>query len=294
MRTVSLLIVGAALLSAADPNWIPGAGGVATRDRQGRITAIDLRSSWVSDSDLRDLAELPYLTTLNLSLTRITDHGMKELKNAPGIVELDLQYAEQITDEGTAALKGWKRLKRLNLRGTKITDNTLGHLAGLPTLESLDIGFAQFTDSGLENLALLPNLKEVTIGGNKLTDAGLRFLRQLSGLTYLDLSGSQRTDSGLWSVSITELGMDSVATLKELQELRLGGTAVSARWLEKLKGLQKLERLSLQDDRRLGDDAAPVLGSFTSLRWLDVKGTAMTEKGIAELRRQLPNCQIVN
>jgi len=277
---------------AADPDWITGAGGVITHDRQGRITAVDLRSSWVTDSDLRDLAELPYLQSLNLSLTRITDHGMKELKNAPGIVELDLQYAEQVTDEGIAALKGWKRLKRLNLRGTKITDMTLGHLAGLPTLESLDIGFAQFTDSGLENLALLPNLKEVAIGGNKLTDVGLRFLRQLPGLTYLDLSGSQRTDSGLWSVGMTELGMESVATLKDLRELRLGGSSVSGRWLEKLKGLQKLERLSLQDAKRLGDDASPVLASFTGLRWLDLKGTGMTEKAVAGLRRQLPGCQV--
>jgi internalin A len=293
MRPAFLAMAGAALLCAAEPNWIPGADGVVTRDGQGHITTVDLRSSWVTDSDLRDLAELPYLTSLNLSLTRITDHGMKELKNASGIVELDLQYAEQITDEGIAALRGWKRLKRLNLRGTKITDMTLGHLAGLPTLESLDIGFAQFTDSGLENLALLPNLKEVTIGGNKLTDAGLRFLRQLPGLTYLDLSGSQRTDSGLWSVGMTESGVDSVGTLKNLQELRLGGSSVSARWLEKLKGLQKLERLSLQDGRRVGDDASPVLASFTSLRWLDLKGTGMTGKGVAELRRQLPHCQIV-
>jgi hypothetical protein len=57
---------------------------------------------------------------------------------------------------------------------------------------------------------------------------------------------------------------------------------------------KKLERLSLQDARRVGDDASPVLGSFTSLRWLDLKGTGMTEKGVAELRRQLANCQIVD
>jgi len=216
------------------------------------------------------------------------------MKNAAGIEDLDLRYAEQVTDEGISALRGWKRLRRLNLRGTKITDVTLGHIGGLPTLESLDIGFVQFTDSGLENLALLPNLKELTIGGNKLTDAGLRFLRQLPQLTYLDLSGSQRTDSGLWSVSITEAGIDSLATLKELRELRMTGTPVSGRWLEKLKGLQKLERLELQDTRRLGDDAVATLASFSNLKWLDLKGSTLTDKGIADLRRQMPKCQVIN
>ncbi|MBO0797680.1 MAG: hypothetical protein J2P31_02555, partial [Blastocatellia bacterium] len=100
-----------------------------TRDRNGRITGVDLRSSWVTDSDMMRLVELPYLSHLDLSLTRITDRGLQKLKNAPGIVELNLYYAEQITDEGMAAVRGWKQLKRLNLRGTKITDTTLEHIA---------------------------------------------------------------------------------------------------------------------------------------------------------------------
>jgi Leucine-rich repeat (LRR) protein len=292
MKALLAFIALVGTMGAADPSWVSRAGGVVTRDAQGHI-AVDLRSSWVTDSDLRELAQLPGLTTLNLSLTRITDHGMKELKDAPAIVDLDLQYAEQVTDEGISAIRGWKHLRRLNLRGTKITDMTLGHIAGMSTIEALDIGFVQFTDSGLENLVLLPNLKELTIGGNKLTDVGLRFLRQLPLLTFLDVSGSQRTDSGLWSVSMTEPGMDSLATLKELRELRMAGSPVSARWLEKLKGLQKLERLGLQDTRRIGDDAIPVLASFKNLHWLDLKGSAMTEKGLADLRRQLPQCQVV-
>jgi hypothetical protein len=93
---------------------------------------------------------------------------------------------------------------------------------------------------------------------------------------------------------MTELAMDSLATLKDLRELRMGGSPVSARWLEKLKGLQKLERLSLQDTRRLGDDAVPVLTGFPNLRWLDVKGSGISDKGLADLRRQLPHCQIQN
>lgn len=277
---------------AADPTWMDRAGGSVERDKQGRIIALDLRSSWVTDSDLREGARLADLKRLDLSLTRISDHGLKELRDAPAIEDLNLYYAEQVTDEGMAAVRGWKRLRRLNLRGTKITDTTLEHLAGISTLQSLDIGFAQVTDSGLDNLSALTDLKEVTIGGNKLTDSGLQFLRQLPGLTYVNLSGSQRTDSGLWSLSLTETGVDSIAVLTELRELRLGGTAIGARGLEKLKGLRKLERLNLQGCKRIGDDAATVLASFESLRSLDLNGSAMTESAVAELRRKLPKCEI--
>jgi internalin A len=273
-------------------DWITEAGGTVTRDRAGRITGVDLRSSWVTDSDLPQLVDLPYLTHLDLSLTRITDHGLQQLKNAPGIVDLNLYYAEQVTDEGMAAVRGWKKLKRVNLRGTKITDTTLEHLANVTTLESLDAGFAQITDVGLDRLTPLLNLKELVIGGNKLTDAGLQSLRQFPGLTSLSMGGSQRTDSGLWSISLTESGLDAVITLKELRELRLDGMPVSARWLEKLKALNKLERLSLQGCKRLGDDAAPLLASWPALRVLDLKGTAMTEKGLAVLRRAKPKARV--
>jgi hypothetical protein len=292
MMNLCLTLLMVFTLFTADQDWIEEAGGRVTRDRAGRRTGVDLRSSWVTDSDLALLAKLPHLAHLDLSLTRITDHGMQQLKNAPAIVELNLYYAEQITDEGMAAVKGWKRLKRLNLRGTKITDTTLDHIANVATLESLDVGFAQITDVGLDRLAPLENLKELVIGGNKLTDTGLQALRQLPGLTSLSLGGEQRTDSGLWSISLTEQGLDSIVTLKELRELRLDGRQATARWLEKLRVLGKLERLSLQGCRRVGDAAVPALAAWPSLVLVDVKGTAITENGVAELRKAKPNARI--
>jgi Leucine-rich repeat (LRR) protein len=293
-RLAWIALTLAACLGATDTaEWIAGTGGVAGRDRNGKIVAVDLRASWVTDSDLGDLAGLPSLSRLDLSLTRITDHGLQQLKNAPGITELNLRYAELITDAGLVAVKGWKRLKRLNLRGTKITDTTLQHLSGVTSLEALDIGFVQVTDVGLDALTSLPNLKELVIGGNKLTDVGLQPLRQMPGLIALDLSGQQRTDSGLWSISLTEPGLDAVATLKNLRHLRLNGTGVSARGLEKLTSLVQLERLDLQGCSRIGDDAAPVLAAFPALRVVDLTGTPVTGKGIAALRRARPECKVI-
>ncbi len=289
---VCLLLLATPLHIRANPDWITAAGGTVTRDRAGNVIAIDLRASWVTDADLPQLAALPHLAQLDLSHTRITDHGLQQLKNAPAITELNLYYAEQITDEGMAAVKGWKKLKRLNLRGTKVTDTTLEHLAAVTTLEALDVGYAQITDVGLDRLTPLQNLRELTIGGNKLTDVGLQALRQLSGLTSLSLGGDQRTDSGLWSISLTDAGLDAIRTLQNLRELRLDGMPVTHRWLEKLKGLPKLERLSLQRCKRLDDAAAVILGALPTLRAVELTGTAVTEKGLADLRRAKPGVQI--
>lgn len=291
---VCLALLVAGLVAATAPQaWIEALGGKVTRDSAGRITGVDLHMSWVTDSDLTELASEPALTRLDLSMTRITDRGLLELKPAPGITDLNLYYAELVSDQGLAVLKGWKKLKRLNLRGTKITDSTLQSLNSLTSLEALDIGFAQVTDSGLAQLNALSNLKELSVGGNKLTDAGLQALRQMPGLTILDLSGSQRTDSGLWSVSLTESGLDTISTLKDLRHLRLNGVGISPRGLEKLKGLTKLERLDLQACARINDDAIPLLEAMPALRVLDVSSSAITEKGLGTLRQAKPRMQIM-
>jgi Leucine-rich repeat (LRR) protein len=291
---VCVALLASGLLAATGPSaWIEAAGGTVTRNSAGQISAVDLHASWVTDSDLIDLAAQPALTRLDLSMTRISDRGLLEMKPASNITELNLYYAEMVTDQGLAVLKGWKRLKRLNLRGTKVTDSTLQFLNGLTSLEALDIGFAQVTDSGLAQLTALSNLKELSVGGNKLTDAGLQALRQMPALTSLDLSGAQRTDSGLWSVSLTESGLDSISTLKNLRHLRLNGVVISPRGLEKLKGLGKLERLDLQACARINDDAVPVLESLPALKVVDVSAAAMSDKALGELRKAKPGLEVV-
>jgi Leucine-rich repeat (LRR) protein len=253
---------------------------------------VDLRASWVTDSDMAKYARMQDLRRLDLSLTRVSDRGLRALKTAPAIEELNLYFAEKITDEGASVVKNWKRLKKLNLRGTKITDSTLEFLAGVPTLEWLDVGWAEITDTGLEHLTALTNLKWLTFGGNKLTDTALGFLRQMPQLEYLDIGGQQRTDSGLWSLLLSEAGMQSIATVTELRELRLEGRAVTGRGLELLKPLAKLERLDLQGCKRLRDDAATVLASMKQLKVLDLKDSSLSAEAVAKIREALPQAEV--
>jgi internalin A len=263
--------------------------GRATRD------VVDLRACWVSDGDMPKLASQSELKKLDLSMTRVSDQGLLLLKPLVGLEELNLRYAELITDEGMSAVKGWKHLRKIDLRGTKVTDTTVGYLGALTTLESIDLGFAQISDNGIELLTNLPHLKELTLGGNKLTDTGIQALRLMPTLEYLDLSGPQRTDSGLWSVSLTESGVASVATLTQLRELRIGGSNVTALSLEQLKkGLPKLERLSLQRSKRITDEAWNILRDWKSLKEIDLKDTKVSDAAIQQLKTALPGCVVRN
>ncbi len=292
-----------------DTQWITDLGGTVVRDAQGTVTGISLRGTWVTDTDLRRLNRYPALKVLDLSLTHITDGGMQEIKNLRSITDFNLYFAEYVTDEGVAAIKDWKLLKRLNLHGTKAGDSALEHIAGLTLLESLDVGSTLMTDVGLERLTSLTNLRALTMGGNELGDAGLQALRQMPNLTYLDLSGRQGNDKNVWSIAMSSNGLQAVLSLKNLRELRFGcvstsvgieGTklgevstlSVTRQWLEQLKSLTSLERLKLQGCGRIDDDAVAVLIAMPSLREVDLKGTAVTEKGADTLRAAKPGAMV--
>jgi len=161
------------------------------------------------------------------------------------------------------------------------------------------------TDVGLERLTMLPNLRELTMGGNELGDAGLQALRQMPRLTYLDLSGRQGTDKNVWTIAMSDVGLEAVLTLKDLRELRFACNpigvgiegakfadvsllTVTPKWPQRMKSLSKLERLKLQGCNRIDDDAIQALIEMPALREADLQGTAVTAKGAAALRTAKP------
>jgi Leucine-rich repeat (LRR) protein len=295
--------------SSEDIQWVTDLGGTATRNAQGQVTGVNLRGTWVTDTELRRLNRYPALSVLDLSLTRITDGGMQEIKNLRGITDFNLYFAEYITDEGVAAIKDWKRLKRLNLHGTKAGDSALEHIAGLTLLEWLDVGSTLMTDVGLERLTSLTNLRSLTMGGNELGDAGMQALRQMPNLTYLDLSGRQGNDKNVWSIAMSNTGLQAVLSLKNLRELRfacvttsvgiegaklgeVSTLSVTEKWLEQLQSLTSLERLKLQGCGRIDDAAVRTLIAMPALREVDLKGTAVTEKGADMFRAAKPKAVV--
>jgi internalin A len=310
MRPIVILLCLAGCLNATTAGWIESLGGSLTTDAHGAVTGVSLRGSWVTDTDLRKLAEYPELTTLDLSLTRITDEGMAELKKLRNITDLNLYYAEYVTDQGVAAIKDWKKLKRLNLHGTKSSDTALEHIAGITSLESLDVGSTLMTDVGLERLNTLTNLKELTMGGNELGDAGLQALRQLPTLTYLDLSGRQGTDKNVWTIVMSTAGLDAVLSLHNLHELRIGcyamnvgvegakfgevtATAVLPEWLERMRSqLPKLETVRFQGCGKIDDASMKTFIAMPNLKEADLRGSAVTEKGAAALRAAKPGVKV--
>ena len=110
---------------------------------------------------------------------------------------------------------------------------------------------------------------------------GVKELRQLKSLTTLQV--------GL--PNLTDAGAEELGELKNLKELYLTGqiTDAGVKELLQLKGLTKLAVGS----PKVTDAGAKKLGELKSLTSLDLTGCSqVTEAGIAELRKALPDAQI--
>jgi len=304
MKRSLLLTIGfCGILSAAESlDWINSLGGNVEKNAKGGVVAVNLRGAWVNDVELIDLARLPNLERLDLSHTRISDEGMRNLKSATNIRELSLYYSEQITDQGMTAIKGWKFLRRLQLRGTRISNGTLEILSHMPQLESLDIANTQVTENGMEYLIALTSLKELALGRGRLGDADLSFLRMLPSLTELDLSGAKPLPPDTNGKvrrrippppTMPQKTLDALAELKNLRRLKLGYSGISSVDLKELSKLQNVERLGLEACPRIDDTAAVALAEWKNLKYVDLQATQVTSQGVAALRKAKPGIQIL-
>jgi Leucine-rich repeat (LRR) protein len=136
------------------------------------------------------------------------DKSVAEIQKVGGKVERDEKAPEkpviivnlattQAGDAEVANVKGFEKLQKLTLNGTKITDAGLEHLKGLSNLQKLYLVDTKVTDVGLEHLKGLANLQILSIVGTQVTDAGLEHLKGLTNLQTLFVYGTKVTDEGV-------------------------------------------------------------------------------------------------
>jgi hypothetical protein len=272
--------------------------GKIKRDAAGNVIEVNLATSWINDAEMVDLLAFRKLQRLDLSHTRISDEGLLHLRPAHSIVDLNLLYAEQITDQGMSAIKDWKQLVNLNVRGTRIGDVALGIVSKLPLVESLDIANTAVTENGLEGLIPLTRIKHLAIGLNRLNDGALEILRFLTTLESLDLGGPRGANRNSQRSRSTGIGAGLLRALTELTNLRtlkLGHMPVGVDEIQKLSTvLTKVEKLGLEGCTRVDDQAMTALASWSALRFLDVQDTAVTAAAVDTLRKAKPAIKILH
>ncbi|HVR75717.1 MAG TPA: sulfatase-like hydrolase/transferase [Planctomycetota bacterium] len=225
-------------------------------------------------------APAPSPEAQSAAIRRLRDLGGTVHMKEDRVVEVVLNRCE-ITEDLPGLIAGFADMTDLSLEQTAVGDSAMAELARLEKLEWLNLYRTRVGDVGLRHLGRMKSLRLLPIGETRVTDAGLAHLESMAQLEYLGLRGNRITDAGL----------AHVAKLRELKGLHLGGTSVTDAGLIHLTALEKLEKLWL-DGTAITDACVDSLSRLRSLRELHAAGTKLTARGIADLRRALPGCEV--
>lgn len=150
-------------------------------------------------------------------------------------------------------------LRSLDLEQTQLTSDDLKYLSGLEDLEWLNLRRTRIRDGGLIHLTGLPRLKTLWLGSTEIGDEGLKHVAQLSSLEFLYLENTNITDDGI----------AHLRKLSKLKSLNVNLTEITDACIDDLSQIPRLKRLTI--------------GAI---------GGELTSDGMAELSRELPDCEI--
>src|SRR5258708_18319101 len=141
---------------------------------------------------------------------------------------------------------------------------------------------------GIESLDGLGGVEGVKVGGTRMTGMNVNFLKLLPKLRKLSFYGIQRRNGGAcWSPLITDLDLDTIAMLSDLEELSLGvGLSLAKSGVPTGGG----NNCRLAGGIKITDLGLAKLSKLKNLRVLDVSGAQITPAGLKVLQA-LPRLQ---
>lgn len=246
------------IVSLRGPAWLRAVVG---DDYFRTAIVVNLTKAPVGDDDLGDLAALlPYIRSLRLDRSRVTDKGLQNLETFTRLESLTLNFSG-VTDAGLESIAKCTKLRHLELQGTQISDEGIGKLEDLARLEVLCLDFTAVTDAGMVCIAKHANLRDLMLTRTSITDEGLKCLSALRKLEKLGLMDTAISDEGFDAVLV-----DSQPTLH---------------WLNIM-------------NTQVSDECVPQIVALQSLDFINAKGTSLTDYGLADIRGRFPKCRCMN
>lgn len=160
----------------------------------------------------------------NIQAEAITNADLKRLAELPHLETLDIGR-QPVTGEGFAVLSGLSELKSLSLYECGVGVDGIPTVAKFQKLE-LFMFQSLHCDAWAEALAKLPMLREVIVYRADISDVGVTHLARLPKLQKLTVD-----DCG----GPTDAGLNALATCKSLRTFYIGGTSLTRAAVERLQ-----------------------------------------------------------
>lgn len=237
------------------------------------LIRLELSGTSISDAGLAPIGSLTRLERLNICLTPVTDGCLTQLAPLTNLRRLVI-CSTKVTGTGFTDVPAWPRIESINLHSCPVSDDGLAAISRFSSLQRLEIVHSQVTDVGLAHLSRLTNLRQLHVASHGATRRGLDFVARLqhlyqldvyeklasneglaeagklAGLKILNLYAGPVDDSGLAVLprltkleeltlgglaNITDAAVDHLGTLKNLKQLHVNGTKISAAGLARLR-----------------------------------------------------------
>jgi hypothetical protein len=219
-------------------------------------------------------------------------------RSAAEVKSFGLTRPNGVTHEGLKELAAFTYLQSLSLVDFHVTPEALKEVANLKSLEQLWLG-PSTSDAGLKELAALPRLHTLILQGSGVTDAGLKEISRIKSLRHLYVEGTRISSAGLGHLAglplttlKVSLGILNDEALDFLRQAKLLHVLANA------KG-KSVRPTSLEDIHYLVLARAPItdasikhLVAMKALWGINLRGTRVSDQGVAELKKALPNLHI--
>jgi hypothetical protein len=137
--------------------------------------------------------------------------------------------------------------------------------------------------AGLKALKDVP-LRDLTVASARMSDAGMAHIAKLSSVRYLYLSACGQ---------VTDEGLAHLKKMADLEQLWVtANTQITDEGMNSLAELKKLRWLSLSGCKRVTDAGARELKKLSGLKFVFFGGTGVTDAGVADLQKALPQCEV--
>lgn len=280
-------------------------------ERLTNLRQLRLNRTQIDDEVCQKLGNLSSLEVLALADTRVTDVGVAALSGLQNLKHLELTRCA-LSMNGFRAIGNLPSLKAIHIDSTNLNDAALDLVCNAKTLTELTLSRNAITDYGLMSLSKVEPLEYLEIGHTRITCEALSKVTKgggLKNLLYL----------GVYACPITEKGAVAIGSIKSLERLNIGemphmndiGFATITRGMKNLKyinlsrcsgidgsgfkvlqGSKSMEVLLIDQCPKIGDPAIKILKTMKNLKQISVGATAITPRGIEELKSALPDLRV--
>lgn len=219
----------------------------------------------------------------------LTPEHFKLIGSLKGLKELTLYNKCTLDDANLALIGDLPNLEKVGIDGATFSDSGMKHMAGWKSLKTMtffhELNKKEFTGAGLTHLKDLPNFESFGCGGSPFTDAGMEAVARLPHLKDLRVWHTMNTDAG-------------TAKLKDATNLRSVWlapqftTRITDESLARLADVKSLEEVRITETKLTWDAGLQHLIALPKLKKLNLDETDITDADLAKLKEELPKVEV--